>query len=117
MAVDNASITVDGTDDDLRSLANWLRDEDELRGRVKLESAPIEEEQMGPVLDAVVVILTSATAGTLIRSVKDWLIANRNAKKVTLKLTSKDGGKLELSCGSADEAETAMQAARKFLGE
>ncbi|ONI70631.1 hypothetical protein ALI144C_49340 [Actinosynnema sp. ALI-1.44] len=117
MAEDNASITVDGTEDDLRALGNWLRDEDDLRGRVRLDSAPIEEGQMGAVLDAVVVVLTSATAGTLIRSVKDWLIATRNAKKVTLKLTSKDGGKLELSVGSAEDAEAALDAARKFLGE
>ncbi|RSM83835.1 hypothetical protein DMH04_21955 [Kibdelosporangium aridum] len=112
-----AAISVDGADDDLRALANWLRDEDELRGRVTLSSPPIEEGHMGPVLDAVVVVLTSATATTLIRSLKEWLIASRNAKKVTLKLTAQDGRKLELTCGSAEEAEAAMDAARKFLGE
>lgn len=65
-----ASITIDGTDDELRSLANWLRDEADLRGQVQVASAPIQEGHMGATLDAIVVILTSATAGTLITSVK-----------------------------------------------
>lgn len=117
MTAGNATVSVDGTEDDLRALANWLRDEEDLRGRVKLESAPIEDGHMGPVLDAVVVVLTSATAGTLIRAVKDFLIASRNAKKVMLKLTAQDGRKLELTCGSAEEADAAMDAARKFLGQ
>ncbi|CAM3503848.1 hypothetical protein KIPE111705_11540 [Kibdelosporangium persicum] len=115
MTAGSASISVDGTEDDLRALANWLRDEDDLRGRVKLSSLPIEEGHMGPVLDAIVVVLTSTTATALIRAVRDWAIARGNAKKVTLKLTVGDGRKLELTCGSADEAEAAIDAARRFL--
>ncbi len=43
------------------------------------------------------------------------MVASRSAKKVTLSTTSKDGGKLELSYGSAAEADAVMEAARKFL--
>jgi hypothetical protein len=106
---------VDGTDEELRSLASWLRDEDDLRGRVRLSTAPIQEGHMGGALDAIVVILTSSTVGTVVTSVKDWLVARRTADKVTLKLSSGTGRELELTCGSSGDAQAVLDSARKFL--
>jgi Effector Associated Constant Component 1 len=117
VATGTVAITLDGNDEEIRSLANWLRDEEDLRGRVRTENAPIQEGRMGGVLESVVVILTSATTATVFTSVKDWLIARKSAGKVTLKLKSATGRELELSCGSPDDLENVIDNARKFLDE
>ncbi|GAA3052862.1 effector-associated constant component EACC1 [Actinokineospora globicatena] len=81
-----------GADDDLRELANWLRDEDELRGRVRLRNAPVREGDMGVGIDALTIALGSGGAGTvLIRSVLTYLTTRRKAVVVDLEL--KDGDK------------------------
>jgi hypothetical protein len=112
-----AFITVDGTEEELRSLANWLRDEEDLRGRVRLSDAPIQEGHMGGALDAIVAILTSTTVTTLITSLKDWSLAKRAAGNVTLKLKSGSGRELELTCGSATDTQVVLDSARKFIEE
>ncbi|HEX4705791.1 MAG TPA: hypothetical protein VH352_26980 [Pseudonocardiaceae bacterium] len=62
MAFPTVSISLSDADDQLRQLAGWLRDEDELRGRVRLVGPPIAPDQLGGVLDAVEVVLTSGSA-------------------------------------------------------
>jgi hypothetical protein len=110
-------ITTDGAEEQLRSLANWLRDEDGLRGKVILSSAPILDGRMGGAFDAVVAILTGSTVGTLVTSIRDWRIARRSAETVTLRLTSGGGRELELKCGSAADTQIVLDSARKFLEE
>lgn len=117
MAAMTVSITLDGADEKLRSLANWLRDEDDLRGRVRVSRAPIPDEHMGAALDAIVVILTSATMGTMFTSVKDWLVAKGAAEKVTLTLRSETGREIDLTCSSAADVETLLGSAREFFQE
>jgi Effector Associated Constant Component 1 len=112
-----AYITVDGTDEELRSLATWLRDEDDLRGQVRLSSAPIQEGHMGGALEAVTVILTSGTVSVAIKSVMNWLTARKAAEKVTLKLNAGPGRDLELTCGSSSDAQAVLDSARKFFEE
>ncbi|WP_405060161.1 hypothetical protein OG474_00595 [Kribbella sp. NBC_01505] len=112
-----ARITIDGAEEELRSLANWLRDEDDLRGQVRLDGPPIQEGQMGGALDAIVTVLTSTTVATLIISIREWATAKRSATKVTLKLKAADGRELELTAGSAADAEVTLDSARKFLDE
>ncbi|RLK54033.1 effector-associated constant component EACC1 [Actinokineospora cianjurensis] len=83
-----------GTDDDLRELATWLRDEDELRGRVRLRDAPIREGEMGAAIDALTIALGGGGAGAgavMIRSVFTYLSTRRKA--VVLDLDLKDGDK------------------------
>jgi hypothetical protein len=117
VAPGTVSIAIDGSDDELRSLANWLRDEDDLRGRVSSENEPIQEGRMGGALESIVVILSSATTATVFSSVKDWLVAKKSAGKITMKISSGNGRELELSCGSTTDMDTALESARKFLNE
>ncbi|WP_370945889.1 hypothetical protein AB5J62_43485 [Amycolatopsis sp. cg5] len=112
-----AALSVDGDDDEqLRQLAAWLRDEDELRGRVKVTGPAIDVGQMGGVADSIVVVVTSGSAATLCRSVFDWLARRREVQKVSLKVKNEESGtELELDCGSATDAETVLQAVCEFL--
>jgi hypothetical protein len=108
---------VDGTDEELRSLANWLRDEDDLRGRVRLSAAPIQEGHMGGTVDAIAMVLTSGTASVAIKSVMNWLTAKRAAEKVVLKLESAAGRQLQLTCGSSADPQAVLDSAREFFEE
>ncbi|WP_433272472.1 effector-associated constant component EACC1 [Actinosynnema sp. CS-041913] len=110
-----ASLRPDGDEDELRSLVRWLRDEDDLRGRVESTAAPIAPGRMGAGLDAAVVVVTSGTATVVVRSLFDWLKHRRSAAKVTLTLRTEDGRELELTCGSADDAQATVVAVRGFL--
>ncbi|MCA1655914.1 MAG: hypothetical protein LC635_05655 [Pseudonocardiaceae bacterium] len=74
--------TADGSDEELRRLARWLSDEDELRGRVDLAHEPVRPGQMGGTADAVVVLLTSGTASALVSSLFAWLGHRREVSRV-----------------------------------
>lgn len=101
---------VEGAEQEIRKLARWLRDEDELRGRVRLESAPIEQGHMGGAVEAVVVVVTSGAASVFVRSLFDWLARRNEAAKVALTFESDDGSKIDLECGSAADAEKLLKA-------
>ena len=109
------SVAIGGDEEDLRSLAKWLRDEDGLRGRVSLADRPIAAGQMGGVLDSVVVALTSANVGVLVKSLFGWLGHRRDASSVTLKARNANGAEIELKCGSAADATVVIDELRSFL--
>jgi hypothetical protein len=113
----SGTVAIGGTEEDLRSLAKWLRDEDALRGRVSLADRPIAVGEMGGVLDAVVVVLTSSTAGQLVSSVFGWLGRRREAASVVLKARNARGAEIELKCGSAADAGTVIADLRSFLAD
>jgi hypothetical protein len=103
-------------DEDLRRLAGWLRDEDELRGRVRAADGPSRPGEMGGALEAVSVAITSATLPVFFRSLFDWLARSREARRVSFTLTL--GKKtLELECGSEDSFEKVLTQARDFLDQ
>jgi hypothetical protein len=108
------SVSLDGRDEELRQLARWLRDEDELRGRVSLVEPPIGPGQMGSVLDTVQVVLTSGTAGTFVTSLFAWLGHRRVVGRVKLKVRNGDRT-IELTCGSADDANELIDRVSKIL--
>ncbi|MGW7532597.1 effector-associated constant component EACC1 [Amycolatopsis sp. NPDC054798] len=117
MASGTVLLTLPGAEDDeLRKLAAWLRDEDELRGRVRAQDAPARSGEMGGALEAITVIATSGTATALCRSLFDWLARRRDARKVSLKLTMGED-KLELECGSGDDSAQVLAAVQKFLDQ
>jgi hypothetical protein len=105
----------DDSDDELRQLARWLRDEEELRGRVDLELAPIQQDHMGGMAQAVVVVLTSGTASALVTSLFNWLAHRRDVDKVTVSVEPGPTGKVEVTCGSPDDAERLLRACRDVL--
>lgn len=109
------SVAISGGQDDLRSLAKWLRDEDGLRGRVSLADRPLAAGQMGGVLDTVVVVLTSANAGLFVKSLFGWLGHRRDAAGVALKARNARGAEIELKCGSAADATAVIDDLRAFL--
>jgi hypothetical protein len=113
----SVAIRPGGSDDQLRLLARWLRDEDALRGRVSLAEKPISDGQMGGALDAVLVLLTSATASTFVSSLFDWLKHRKDAGRVSLKVRNEVGRELELVCDSADDVERVVESVRTFLGD
>lgn len=82
--------------DELRSLLEWLRREDELRGRVSLEGAVDPSgEQMGGVLDVLTVALGSGgAAAVLAGSLSTWFTQRSSDVKVTV--VGPDGRRIEV---------------------
>ncbi|WP_433193011.1 effector-associated constant component EACC1 [Nocardia sp. CA-107356] len=80
----------------LRSLLEWLRAEDELRGRVSLESVFDQTgHEMGGVVDMLAVALSSGGAGAaLAGSLSTWLTHRRSDVKITV--TGTNGRSIEL---------------------
>jgi hypothetical protein len=109
------SVAIGGDEEDLRSLAKWLRDEDSLRGRVSFANRPMAAGQMGGVLDTVGVVVDSATAGVFVRSLFGWLGRRRAADGVVLKARNARGAEIELKCGSAADASAVLGELRNFL--
>lgn len=110
-------VDLDGSDDELRSLATWFRDEDELRGRVTLVPRSIEPGEMGAALDAVQVAITSGTVGTLVTSLFAWLTHRRLTKKVFLKFRTEQGREVTLTCGSVDDVSQVLAHVRALIAD
>jgi hypothetical protein len=106
------AISVAGAGDELRQLAAWLRDEDELRGRVRLAEA----SPLAGIGDSVVVAVTSGSAETFCTSLFAWLGGREEAEKVSLKIKrSGNTGELELDCRSAADSQQIFASVRNFL--
>lgn len=114
MSTATVSLRPEGSDEEVRSLLRWLRDEDDLRGRVNAAEPAIADGGMGGLVDAVVLVLTGGTAPVLVRSLFGWLAHRRAATKVSLRVKA-NGKEAELTCGSADDAQTVLAALRAHL--
>jgi Effector Associated Constant Component 1 len=90
-----AVIRVDGGDaDELRSLHEWLRDEAELRGAVRLIHASVAPDELGGIADAVSVAVGAGGAGTVLASaLATWLRTRRTAVRLVVQ---RGGQKVEL---------------------
>jgi hypothetical protein len=72
---------VDGTEEELYALGEWLQDEDELRGQIY-----ITERVLGSVAQVLVVALGAGGAGTVLAtSLKTWLQTRRPTSKIIVK--------------------------------
>ncbi|MFF2073274.1 hypothetical protein ACFVXG_00785 [Kitasatospora sp. NPDC058162] len=114
---DLARIRIDGTGstDELRSLRQWLIEEDRLRGRVQLAEAPPEPGTLGSVLDTLTVALGPGGVATAVASVLiSWI--RRQRGNVSVKVTRPDGTVAELSAThvSALEAPEVRQLAAEL---
>ncbi|WP_328306732.1 hypothetical protein OG432_01075 [Streptomyces sp. NBC_00442] len=89
-------ITTTGDLDALRSLGDWLRHEDELRGHLRLDRASrAAPGEMGGVLDVLSIALGSGGAGAVLaRSLTTWLTHRHADVKVTV--TAPDGRSVEV---------------------
>ena len=64
---------ISGSEDDLRSLHDWLRDEDELRrAAVEWRSAPPKPDEMGAAAVLAVTLSGDADRAALARSIAVW---------------------------------------------
>jgi hypothetical protein len=107
----------DDSDDELRSLAGWLRDEDEFRGRIRFGEKAADPGQMGGVVDTVAMVLTSGTASTFVSSLFGWISQRREAHTVSLKFRTASGCEIELKCGSGDDVQTVLAQVRPLFNE
>ncbi|MEV0251861.1 hypothetical protein AB0H76_35100 [Nocardia sp. NPDC050712] len=80
-------VAVDGRDrDHLVALNEWLNAEDQLRGRIRPVSQPIQENELGTVADALTVALATGGAGSVLASsLITWLKTRQTSAKVTVK--------------------------------
>lgn len=89
--------------DELRSLHDWLSYEEALRGHVCLVLHPIEPDQMGGVLDALVVAVGSGgMLAVLAGALSTWVAQRRSDIKLTV--ISEDGRTVELDAKRVDHA-------------
>jgi hypothetical protein len=118
--VAEVSVFCDDNDgaDELRTLAGWLSDEDEFRGRVRLARRVLQSGQMGGVLDALTVAVGSGgAAGTLVQSLFLWLKQRRSTPTVRLKLRSDDGREAELDLQGVQDATTIVDQVIAFFDQ
>lgn len=114
MAAGTAEIRIepaDQSDEELRQLARWLRDEDELRGKVDLSDGPITPGHLG----SVTVTVTSGTATALVTSLFTWLGRRRESARVTVTVESATGERIDLNCAAPADADNLLRACRKIL--
>lgn len=82
--------------EDIADLAAWLDGEDELRGHVRREPAPVPDGALGATIAQLALSLGSGSAVTAMASVViAWL--RRRTGSVSVSLTRPDGSTVELS--------------------
>src|SRR5207248_8605813 len=104
--------------DELRAVAKWLRNEDELRGLLRLVNAPTRPGRMGGVLESVSLLVGSGGIGTvLIKSLFTYLGQRRRAITLELRLKREDGQELELKLSDPKSADAVLKQAVRFFGD
>jgi hypothetical protein len=94
-------ISVGGAAHELRSLHDWLRRVDELRGRVEPVRAPVGPGEMGGAGEALVVAVGSGGMGAVLAgALSTWISQRRSDVKLTV--TREDGRTIELDAKRVD---------------
>ncbi|WP_372669523.1 effector-associated constant component EACC1 [Amycolatopsis kentuckyensis] len=104
------------SDDDaevLRSLYQWLRDEPELRGRVKQIDRPPAAGEMGAVADVLMVALGSGGAVGVVASSLKVFFAQPRRSDVEITIETPDGRKVRVNAKRAADPEGIV---REVLG-
>ncbi|MFF5897032.1 hypothetical protein ACFY8O_14000 [Streptomyces argenteolus] len=109
------TITVDGSDDDNRSLWDWLRQEPGLRGRVRRHTTPPAPGSMGSMVELVIEAVVGGTVGTIAGqlgpALSSWLARSRagGPRDTTLTITLPEGGTVVLTADNAALAVRLLQ--------
>jgi hypothetical protein len=75
----------DDTGDELALLSEWLRGEDELRGRVKIVYGPVRDTELGSLPELLSVTFGAREAGTVLASsLISWIQTRRTTTKITV---------------------------------
>lgn len=81
---------------ELNQLYAWLREEDELRGRLSLSGPPPRPGELGSAVDILLVSLApGGVAGALVAGLFSWLRTRTSDVKIHLRKA--DGGEVDLS--------------------
>lgn len=114
---DDDALLIEIAPDYLRSLRDWLNNEDSLRGRVRAVHPAPEAGKMGATVELLSVALGSGGAGAvLVRSISAWL--TQRQPEVSVSLKDADGREFQFSAKSAkqDPAELFREASGLFTG-
>jgi hypothetical protein len=100
----------------LGELAEWLRHERELRGRIRLEQgAPAPDEMSGGLPEALVVALSTGGAVTVLaRAAVEWV--KHRTRDVTLKVVRANGESFEIGVQRATSDDALVAQLLDFLG-
>ncbi|MFF8285958.1 hypothetical protein ACF06W_25015 [Streptomyces albus] len=98
----------------LLSLADWLRYEEDLRGKTRLEHREIVPGRMGGLPEAVVVALSTGGAATVLaRATIEWV--KQRKSDVTVKAVKPNGESFEIDLRRVTEPETLAAQLCDFL--
>jgi Effector Associated Constant Component 1 len=117
-----AKITVRGTDADVESLADWLRHEPSLRGRVTMGTSLLQDGEMGAATE-LLVALASGAGGAAIgtfaggaisataKSLSNWLCERGHRRRcdVTVEVTRPDGSQVSVTVRQAVGSESLLR--------
>lgn len=109
-------LKVSGADDEvvlLSGLQQWLKNEPELRGRIRqLRASPDPGHMGGGALEALSLTLGSGTLGVLARSLPIWLRQQRS--EVEIEVSRADGDTVRIKADGVRDAESLI---RETLGQ
>ncbi|MFE2498996.1 hypothetical protein ACFXKS_18985 [Streptomyces scopuliridis] len=92
------------SEEELRSLADYLREDEDLCGRVRLGASKIESGYMGGVVNELIVATGPILAAAAIQYLVDWLKQRRAApQRMFLQLRHRNGEEMKITLdGSGD---------------
>jgi hypothetical protein len=104
----------EGPDDSLSGLLGWLRDESDLRGRIRPESTPSTVDRMGSTVTALLIAAGGGAVSALINAAGLFLTRVRSA--TTLEVVHSSGQSVKLSGPDIthEDLERAIAALRAF---
>jgi len=96
-------LSIEAQETHLRSLRDWLEDEDRLRPlAVRWVSREARPDEMGVPADVLMVALGSGGAGTVLAgSIAVWI--RYRSSDLTLKITGRDGAVVEIDAQRVDD--------------
>ncbi|MGP4003122.1 effector-associated constant component EACC1 [Streptomyces sp. 8N706] len=99
-----------------RDLAEWLDDDEDLRGAARVRMAPPAPGEQGALADAVEVagvVEPLVTAG--VGAFAMWLAERVKARRIVFRAVRPDGARIELSAGTAAEAAAVREDLERFV--
>jgi hypothetical protein len=118
--VTDLRIGIDGDEDAERSLAEWLRLEPALRGKVRTRPVPPTPGSMGAFTELVLTGVTSGLVAVLMESIKVWIGQRRGAAAavpVSIAITTADGATVSVSAETVEQADEALRVALERGGD
>ncbi|MFE0105917.1 hypothetical protein [Streptomyces sp. NPDC059009] len=98
----------------LLALADWLRYEEDLRGKARLEHADVDSGQMGGLPEALVVAVSAGGSATVLaRAVVEWV--KQRKSDVTVKAVRPTGESFEIDLRRVSDPDAVVSEFCAFL--